>query len=409
MKLKNLFNVILFSFIMIVPLIPMKFKIWFIPMSADFLLGGALIIVGLFCIIKKYLNKEKIFEPFNNKSIKILSVVIALFTLLSLFSITYASNKTAAISETMRFLQYVLMFYFIIIILDENTIDRCLEVFYLTMMFASIFGVAQLLFNWSTLYTADGLFNTCRISSTFVNPNYWGAAVNLVIFYPLIKLIDGKSTNKKVDIFAFCLFLFNLLFSSTRGSWIGFVIGIVLLCLIRYRSKIHYFIGIIISGIVAMLIIPSTRTRFFGLFTVKERFSLWKTGYYMFRDNFWKGVGNGNYLTKYESYIKKYKSLDLNRTQFSVHNSYIKMFAELGIFGGILFILTYIGIFNLIFRVYKETKKYEIVALSFLAFGGAYLTQNLSNDLVFIPQLNVFVWIIGALLFKGLYIEKRGE
>jgi O-antigen ligase len=85
------------------------------------------------------------------------------------------------------------------------------------------------------------------------------------------------------------------------------------------------------------------------------------------------------------------------------------MFAELGIFGGISFVLMYCGVFNLVYRVYKESNKYKYVALAFIIFGAAYMFQNLSNNLVFIPQLNVFVWMISGLLYKGLYIEKWGD
>lgn len=404
MKLKNFFNIILFSFIMIVTLIPTKEKLFMVPISADFILGAALIVVGFMCIIQMFIKKEKVFMPLKDGRIKFLSVFIIIFTLISIFSVTYAANKGAVVSEVLRFLEYVFIFYSIIILSDEVTIDRALKIFYFTMILACIFGVAQYIFNWSN-YISGGFGGRGRIYSTFVNPNYWGAAVNIVIFYPLINLLEKKSINKNFDIAIFILFFFNLFFTSTRGSWLGFALGILILSLIKYRKLIYYFVGII----AAMFIIPMIRNRFFEMLNIQERFKLWETGLRMFKDHFWKGVGNGNYITEYNSYVIKHPELYLGRKKFSGHNSFIKMFAELGIFGGISFIFVYLGLFNLVIKVYKSSIKYKTHALTFLVFGATYLFQNLSNNLFFIPQLNVFVWILAALLFKGLYLEGQGE
>jgi O-antigen ligase len=217
--------------------------------------------------------------------------------------------------------------------------------------------------------------------------------------------MEGKRDMVKLDVAALILFLFNLIFCSTRASWMGFALGVVVVCFIRYRKKVVYFL----LGIAAVFVIQGVRNRIFDMFNIKERLSLWKTGLYMFRDNFFTGVGNGNYIFRYGEYIKRYKELDLGRLQFSVHNSYIKMFAELGIFGGIFFTVMYVSLFNLVLRAYRYSRKYELHALAFIGFAVAYLFQNFFNNLVFIPQLNVFVWIVGALLYKGLYLESQGD
>lgn len=404
MKIKNVFNVVLFSFIMIVTLVPIKIKIKMIPLSADFILGTVLLLIGFLCLIDMLIKRERILKPFNNGKLIFLSVMILIFTGLSIFSITYAGHKSAVISEVIRFLEYVFIFYMIIIISDEDTVERALKIFYFTMIFAALFGVVQFIFNWSK-FTVGGFFGLGRIYSTFVNPNYWGAAVNLVIFYPIISLVEGKSKSRAFDIGVFLLFFFNLVFCSTRGSWLGFALGILVLCIVKYKKLIYYFF----ATIAAIFLIPLTRARFFQLLNVKERLLLWKTGFLMFKEHFWLGVGNGNYIYEYKAYVTAHRELYLGRNRFSVHNSYIKMFAELGIFGGISFILMYLGIFNLIIDVYRNSTKYRNYALAFITFGATYLFQNFFNNLVFIPQLNVFVWIIAALLYKGMYFERQGE
>lgn len=404
MKLRNIFNIILFAFIMIVPLIPIKYKVYFFPMSADFILGGLLIFVGILCVLENYINGKKKYEVMDNVYIKILSVVMAFFILLSIFSVSYASHKVVAISETIRFMEYALIFYLILMIVDELTVERCFKVFYFTMIFAALFGVAQFLFGWSS-FMSDSYFNKGRIFSTFVNPNYWGAAINSVIFYPIVRLLDNKGVNRKIDLMIFLIFLFNLFFTVTRSSWLGFIIGLVLICLIRYRKKLWY----ILSLVVVTVLIPSFRNKLITNIFLNERLKLWGSGLKMFKSNLLKGVGNGNYIFNYSFYVKGNLSSSSYRPKLSVQNSYIKVLAELGIFGGIAFTVIYSAIFTYGYVIYNKSLKYRYIALSFVGFGAAYLFQNFFNNLAFIPQLNVFVWILGGLLIKGFYLEKNKD
>lgn len=401
MTLKKIFNNTLLLFCIIVPLISIKVKVSFIPLSPDFIIGGILIFEGVLILIQTKKRKENFIEILNNKSLKFLTIFVLIFTLIAFGSIIYANNKGAAIAEGIRFLEYILIFYFTIIIVDGVTIKKAFKLFYISMIIASSYGVLQYLFNLSE-FPVGGFWGRGRVYATFVNPNYWGAAINMVIFYPLINILEKKKIVN--NLLVFILFFFNLFFTSTRGSWIGFGIGLLVIGIIKYKKLVIYSLGLFL----AMVVLPITRNRFLEMLNISERFTLWKTGFYMFKDHLLLGVGNGNYIFEYKNYVKNiHKELFLGRSKFSVHNSYLKMFLELGIFGGLAFIMVYLSLFNLVYMVYKHSKKYKKYALAFLGFGISYLLQNLSNNLAFIPQLNIFPWLIVALLYKGLYIEQK--
>lgn len=407
MEFKSIFNIILYTFVMVVPLMPIKIKLAFMPLSADFVIGALLIGIGLIYIAFSYKKDRHLTLILRDKRIKILTIFIALFTFLSLISITYAESKGAVVSESLRFIEYILIFYLILIITDRKSIKNTFILLYAAMIVACICGVLQFSFRLSTDYDSDMPFKIGRIYSTFANPNYWGPAVNMIIFYPLVKLIEKK--NKMLNVIIFSLFFFNLVFCYTRGAWGGFAIGIIVICILEYRKLLLLLPVLGVAG----LLTPFIRGRILSIFangsSVSSRVILWKTGLLMFKDHILFGVGNGNYLARYLEYVTKYPDLYLGRDQFTVHNSYIKMLAELGLIGGILFVLIYLTLVWITFRIYRDSRSYKIIALGFLGFWGAYLFQNFLNNLMFIPQLNVFVWIISALLYKGYLLEKQGE
>lgn len=408
MKLKNYFNIFMYSFLLIVPLIPFKAKISFLPLSADFIIGGLAILVGVMDLLLNYKKESTRFSILKEKKIKVLSIFIIAFLVMSIFSLSYAASKTAVISETMRFLEYVILFYLILINADKKFINNGLMLFYVSMLLATAYGIFQFVFNLSG-FEVGGYLNRGRVYGTFENPNYWGAAVNLIIFYPLINFIENREERKLYNIVIFLALLVNLILSFTRGSWLGFGLGLIFLAIIRYRK---WLIALPFLGGGAMLL-PFIRNRLISILQFKDttlgRIKLWKTGWYMFKDHFWLGVGNGNFLTYYPEYIKKHPTLTVYKTQATVHNSYLKMLAELGIFGGLVFTGIYGIMFYMIYSLLKKTKRYKVVVLAFIGFWIAYLFQNFLNNLMFIPQLNVFVWIITAMLYKGVYLENQEE
>jgi O-antigen ligase len=398
----------MYSFLLIVPLIPLKAKILFFPLSADFIIGGFAILIGVIDLIVNYKKERDKFSILKDKKIRVLTILIIVFMFISLFSIIYASSKTAVISEALRFMEYVIIFYLILLNADSRFINRGLMLFYISMLVSAAFGILQFTFNLST-FEVGGYLNRGRVYATFENPNYWGAAVNLIIFFPLISLIENKKDKKSINLVIFIVLLANLVLSFTRGSWLGFALGLLFLAVIRYRKWL-LALPFIAGG---SMLIPFIRDRLLSILQFKDttlgRIKLWKTGWYMFKDHFWIGVGNGNFLTNYPEYIKKHPTLTVYKDQASVHNSYLKMLAELGIFGGLIFTGIYGMMFYMTISLLKETKKYKIHVLAILGFWIAYLFQNLLNNLMFIPQLNVFVWIITAMLYKGVYLENQEE
>lgn len=400
-----LLNILIYCFIILVPLLPMKEKFKGIPIAIDFLFGSAIVLIFLASNLRTLFNRK----TYKDKRFSYIIIFSVVFIILSVSSIFYAKNKTIVLSETFRFIEYITIFTILYLIVDKRVGKNILTLFGLTMILVAFLGCLQFAFNLSEFRDSVSILNRGRLYSTFVNPNYYGAAINLVIFYFLINFIESDE-NRLLNILLFMLLFFNLLMTLTRGSWMGFFVGILIIAFFRHRKLfLSLPIGLIVIGL-----IPSLRMRLGSIFDLKnltnsERLTLWKTGLLMFKDHILIGVGNGNYLYRYKEYITRYPELNLRRSMFSVHNSYIKMLAELGIFGGIIFIVIYFMLAYLTYTVYKNTKDRELkqISLALLAGWGAYLFQNFFNNLMFIPQLNVLVWVLTAVVYKLYLIEGR--
>jgi putative inorganic carbon (hco3(-)) transporter len=113
--LRKTFNVVLLLFCGIVPLVPFKTKVAAIPLSADFVIGGLLIFIGILNLLDRKREKTKQDHILKLPLMKSLAVFIGIFLLMSIVSISYSMNKTVAISEVARAVEYVMMFYIVFI------------------------------------------------------------------------------------------------------------------------------------------------------------------------------------------------------------------------------------------------------------------------------------------------------
>lgn len=398
---------------MIVPIMPLKSKVKGIPMAPDFIIGGLLILTGIIIMLTDFKNTlDGIKKLVKRTYMAILSALIVLFCMLSIISISYAGSKSYTISETMRFAEYVLIFYFMLLYCGKGEIKNVCILLLLTFLAAGFYGLIQFALGTSDFRNFEIFSGKGRVYSTFVNPNYWGAAVNLVIFIPICIIFEKKGysrTYKAFSIFYFAVMFANLILSLTKGSWLGFALGAVIIFIVRYRIGLIYLAA---GGCIAASI-RKIRNYFIDALTKKTyslttRVKLWKTGLKMFQDHKLTGVGNGNYNYYYSQYIERYPELQTGGEAYTVHNSYIKMLAELGIFGALSFTAIYFMLAGIAVMVYKNSKgTLKIISLALIGFWCAYLFQNFFNNLMFIPQLNVFAWIVSAALYKYYILENE--
>lgn len=392
-------------------------------------------------------------------------ITFGLYIGVSAISLTNAVALTPGIMEIARFLSYVVVF--LIVVKVQFTKEQYInfaKAFGLAAIIVGLFGIFQYVFNFSlnkaglyALQEAKG-----RVDSTLINPNYYSSFLNFVIpSFLLLAVVYFKDKKVQLMFFAFyAIFIVNLILTYTRAAWVTMACALVLLVLIMPKRFLKNFIKphILIAFVVLLVgvyFMPDVQSRTqSAVYAVQKlifpnakaptdsfeekdpdelteeelqeleeekqqnavsdtavvsRVTLWKTGLYMYKDNPVLGVGMGNYYTRYKEFVTKYPELDIGHDAYSVHNSYIKVAAETGTIGILAFISIYIAYFLYLIRLYfkQNDELGKVVAAGIFVGSVTFMVQNLSNNLIFIPQLNIIFWLVGGLAIAFLHMNQQ--
>ena len=123
----------------------------------------------------------------------------------------------------------------------------------------------------------------------------------------------------------------------------------------------------------------------------------------MYKENPVLGLGIGNYNERYKEYVTKYPELNVGHDLYSVHNSYLKVASETGTIGIVSFLAIYLYFYIYLGKQYfrnQGDRLKQVLLLGLFIGSGTYFGQNLANNLIFIPQLNIMFWLISGLILS---------
>ncbi|MBU2614857.1 MAG: O-antigen ligase family protein [Elusimicrobia bacterium] len=301
-------------------------------------------IIGIFAYRRFTLEKEK-----TSWFKIILAGFIIIFILSSIFSV----NVYKSFTRTFYLLGEIGVFF---AVLSYDWKKRNISVlFKILTVFAvveSLYGIIQYLTGTTILNYGDttkhilGMFSNHdvirRAFGTWDHPNSLGGILAMLI--PITFFIGIISKGKKEKLFylvSTSVMALGLMFTQTRGGWIGLIVS--LLVLIIYKRKNLIFIPL--AAVIIILVVPSTRSRImntfnFGLET--ERISMWRVAVDEIRQNPVLGTGPETFSDVFYNELLQKKmdtGLFQKRMHFHYHNTYLGLSAESGIFSIIIFLI----------------------------------------------------------------------
>ncbi len=288
----------------------------------------------------------------------------------------------------------LLILYFMVVNLVKSEKQLHVIIWFLIglALFATFVGIYQYTHNIGMYSAEDGIL---RITGTALDPNDF--AMHLVILIPLTfaLFLSYKSIFIKIILaFLFILSILNIIFTFSRGGFVGLavVLGLsTLVMIVQKKIKIAFIIfGLIVALVISLFVSQEYWQRIGSIVNVREasiaaRLESWKAGLKMMKDHPFKGVGLGVFQYEYSSISQTDPGYKVKVPKYA-HNSYIQVGAETGILG----LLFFLGLIYFTFRdlfiaskFFKEQQRinffnlsqFLIISLAGYVVCGMFLTQ----------------------------------
>lgn len=239
-----------------------------------------------------------------------------------------------------------------------------------------------------------------RVVSTFENPNVLAEYLIMILPISAAGFLTAKNTSQRL------LFLFMggilgscLIFTWSRGAWLGFLIGMMLF-LLMYSRK---FLVVGLLGILAIPFLPfvlpdSIINRFtsignLGDTSTSYRVHIWTGTLNMLEDHFLGGIGIG--VNVFGKVYPRYSLAAIEAAPHS-HNLYLQILVETGILGLFLFIVFLIAFARHNFSFYAKPQPLKPRLYCAAMFCGilAVLAQGMTDYIWYNFRVYLVFWLM---------------
>ena len=203
-----------------------------------------------------------------------------------------------------------------------------------------------------------------RGTGTYISPNHLAGFLEMLLPLGLAWALAGrlKPVAKIFVGYASLVILAGIAVTVSRGGWISTTIALVILfvlLLFRRTYRIQSAALLVVMLAAAFFIIPNaykSRDRTGKLYTEVEaedvRFEVWRPTIEMWRDNFWFGVGPGQFDYRFRAY--RPESVQLRPGH--AHNDFLNTLADWGIAGTAIVAVAMVLLFCGIVKTWKALR-----------------------------------------------------
>lgn len=292
-----------------------------------------------------------------------------------------------------------------------------------------------------------------RAYGSFPHPNILGAFLLIVVLISLAVYLQRNYGWIKLVSSLVASFIFTgLLLTFSRSAWLVFLVSFVIMNLFVFlyfpktevekekksdnvfaMMKFIAFVGMIVVAFVAVY--PDhfyTRTHVetrLEEISYKDRLWQYKNAINIIPENMFFGGGMYNYSLYLPNHMVDYSleqpggKMEVNYSEMikqgddgrqvldyqPVHNLYLLIWAELGVFAWLAFIGLLAWLLGLLLYRYKYLMKDSILLGYSLAFGALLMTALFDHYWWTIWSGVALFWLVIALLFKRYYYRRRVE
>ncbi len=388
--------------------------------------GGAKgLIVSIWSITLIILYIAWLMENWNKNGEKIyyfpkITIPMGLIICISILSMLKSVNISLSIFAIVQMLNVFLLFFYIANnVRTEKEYQFILYILFLTLFFEIGIGYFQYFMN---KFVDLSIFSDTEKSSTrelgarkivtvygtLTGDARFGDYLSLMLFLVLGSVISKIKLYKRIifiPLFAAGVML--LIFTFSRGAWIGFGSGLFLFLLLKMifnlknpKMYISLLLFVSIALTVTFVFKDLIMERFYGedYGSAESRIPMMQIGFEIIKKNPFFGIGINNYV----GVMALYDPTGLSYVwHHPVHNVFIQLTAEIGIFG----LITFLWIIAVIYKVCiqsisKSSEFYQNQLTGLIAGITAVLIHGLVNNGTIDSDPFILFWAFVGFIFS---------
>ena len=332
-----------------------------------------------------------IYKGISIKKIQAIKYPLILFFLALIISMIFSSDKLNSLKEIYKYISGLLLFLIAASLTSEEKMNL-IQSIVLAGLVISLLAIYQYFFGFQHIlnyitqqqnfepFVLDYLSRK-RVFFPFVTPNTLAGYLAMII--PL-------TLTHKDKIWFIIPISFALLLTKSLGALLSLFLGLSLYFLLQRKFEkrtILFLFGLLaIIGLIFMARLNTQKQHLQPIFSTVMRLNYWKDTLMIIKTSPLVGVGLGNFNLIHSRYA---------------HNSYLQIWAEMGILGIASFLWMLISV---IYLGVKEIKNFPFknqISSIFIA-NIVFLIHNFIDFSFFLPEVSVIWWLI-----LGLIIDRQ--
>ncbi len=324
-------------------------------------------------------------------------ILIIIFWLIGFLSLIYAANFKGFF-YLLRFILYSLAFWLSYSLVKTKTLSfqKLLSLMVFSGVILALLGIFQLIvypdFESLTLFGFDP--HKYRLASTFLDPNFLGAFLNIILLFSFY-LLQKRPT--KIFFLVNLILLISIILTNSRSALLMLFVQILLLGI--FKNK--YLIILLISlAVLIYFFVPAAAERVYNGLTIDEsageRFKSWGNGLYIFKQNPIFGVGFDNLREALEkNNLVKVYSDNGGHAGAGIDSAFVFLLATTGIVG----LLAYFSFWFFLVRniLTKDFTKDYLPLISLTLIISLFIDTQFINSLFYTPIMLIIYLFFGGI------------
>jgi O-antigen ligase len=332
--------------------------------------------------------------------------------------------------------EYMLWFFLIVRLIED---DRDLKVLYVSFLLMSGFLALHGIYQYAvgveipaSWVSQTELGVRTRVFSLTGSPNILGAL--LVLTAPLVAALIYFCRRTWIKLLALSLtfcYILSLLFTFSRGAWVGMIVAVVLFSLF-IDKRLLAIMGVAMAGL--LLLVPSITSRLTYLFTedyavasaIGGRALRWEVGLQLLHEhNPWLGFGLGRFggaVAMEDQLLDKTDEF----SYFYMDNYYLKTLVEMGYLGLIAYLLLIFALLALGLRAiyrsdisfagqggdpwHRAEGNFRVIAIAIYSGLVGVLVHCYFENIFEEPYMSAYFWgLAAALIYLGFFRRRKPQ